>query len=208
MKDLDTPTVSDALDRLGLHGQCLAITPLDPSMRVCGPAFTVLMLPAASEPGTVGDYIDEVADGRVVVIDARGRTDATVWGDLLTATAVRQGVAGTVIDGACRDTRRACRLGYPIFARGHTMRTGKSRLELGAVQVSVAIAGVRVEPGDLVVGDADGVCVVPAAHAQEVERVAREIAAAEDRIRVAIAAGEPLARARSRTGYHDLQGGR
>lgn len=208
MKGLDTAAVSDALDRLGLPGQCLGILALDPSVRVFGPAFTVSMLPAASEPGTVGDYVDDVAAGQVVVIDARGRTDATVWGDLLTATAARRGVAGTVIDGVCRDSHRSRRIGYPLFARGRTMRTGKSRLELAATQVPVAIAGVRVEPGDLILGDADGVVVVPAGDREGVERVAREIAAAEDRIRVAIEAGERLDDARSRAGYHELQDGR
>ena len=205
MKDLDTTTVSDALDRLGLAGQSLGIRPLEPSMRLFGPAFTVAMLPVGIDPGTVGDYVDEVPEGCVVVIDARGRRDVTVWGDLLTATARKRGVAGTVIDGVCRDSDRSRRLGYPLFSRGHTMRTGKSRLELLAIQVPVAIGGVRVEPGDLVLGDADGVVVIPASRGQEVERAAREIAAAEERIRLAIDAGERLADARSRSGYHDLQ---
>jgi regulator of RNase E activity RraA len=113
-----------------------------------------------------------------------------------------------VIDGVCRDSERTVQLEYSIFTRGRTMRTGKSRLELAGTQVPVAIGAVRVEPGDLVLGDADGVVVVPASRHREVARVAREIAAAEDRIRRAIAAGESLAEARLRTGYHKLQEGR
>ncbi len=205
MKDLDTATVSDALDRLGLVGQSLGVRPLEPSMRVFGPAFTIAMLPVGIDPGTVGDYVDEVPEGSVVVIDARGRKDATVWGDLLTATARQRGIAGTVIDGVCRDSDRLRRLGYPLFSRGHNMRTGKSRLELAAIQVPVAIGGVRVEPDDWIFGDADGVVVIPASRRQEVEHAAREIAATEESIRLAIEGGERLADARSRCGYHDLQ---
>lgn len=205
MKDHDTATLSDALDRLGLVGQCLGVLPLDPSMRVFGPAFTVAMLPAGSEPGTVGDFVDEVPPGSVIVIDARGRADATVWGDLLTVAALKKRIAGTVIDGVCRDSERLRRLSYPLFTRGHTMRTGKSRLDLAATQVPVAIAGVRVEPGDLICGDADGVVVLPSSRKGEIKRVAAEISAAEDRIRFAIKAGERLANARSDAGYHELQ---
>jgi regulator of RNase E activity RraA len=107
MRDLGTAAVGDALDRLGLATQCTGLRPLHHSSRLFGPAFTVAMLPAAVEPGTVGDYIDDVPPGHVVVIDARGRIDATVWGDLLTAAARKRSVAGTVIDGACRDSARA-----------------------------------------------------------------------------------------------------
>lgn len=205
MRDLSTATVSDALDRLGLATQCPEVRPLSRSTRVFGPSFTVAMLPAAIKPGTVGDYIDEVPPGHVVVIDARGRTDATVWGDLLTAAARRLGIAGTVIDGLCRDSETCRRLDYPLFSRGHAMRTAKSRLELVAIQVPVGIGKVRVEPEDLILGDADGVVVIPASLEQDVERVAREIAAAESHIRHAIDAGERLADARARTGYHGLQ---
>ncbi len=205
MRDLGTAAVSDALDRLGLPGQCLGIRRLNPSRNLYGPSFTVAMLPAAVEPGTVGDYIDDVPAGCVIIIDARGRTDATVWGDLLTAAALKRQVEGTVIDGVCRDSDHSRQLGYPLFTRGHTMRTGKRRLELAATQVAVAIGSVRVEPGDLILGDADGVVVIPASLEREVERAAKEIAAAEGEIRLGIEAGERLADARFRTGYHRLQ---
>ncbi|MGH9036863.1 MAG: RraA family protein, partial [Acidimicrobiia bacterium] len=121
--DVDTSQVSDALDRLGLTGQCLGIQPLDRSFRLVGVAFTVRYVPVGSEGGTVGDFIDDLEPGTVAVLDNGGRLDATVWGDLLTATAHRRGVAGTVIDGVCRDSDRSLELGYPIFSRGTWMRT-------------------------------------------------------------------------------------
>ena len=108
---LDTTSISDALDRLGIAGQCLNIKPLDPGFRLTGRAFTILYGPAGQPPGTVGDYIDEVEPGRVVVLDNGGRENATVWGDILTFVAHQRGVAGTVIDGACRDTHLSRRVG-------------------------------------------------------------------------------------------------
>ena len=82
---LDTPGVSDALDKLGLPGQCFGVAPLDNYSKVIvGPAFTVQYVTASAPPGTVGDFIDDVAPGDVVVIDNGGRTDCTVWGDIMT----------------------------------------------------------------------------------------------------------------------------
>ncbi len=130
---LDTTSISDALDRLGIAGQCLNIKPLDPSFRMTGRAFTILYGPAGQPPGTVGDYIDDVEPGRVVVLDNGGRENATVWGDILTCVAHQRGVAGTVIDGACRDTQLSRELGYPIFSRSYSMRTGKDRVQVEAV---------------------------------------------------------------------------
>src|SRR6266480_279406 len=100
---LDTTSISDALDRLGIAGQCLGIKPLDHRFRLTGRAFTILYGPPGSPPGNVGDYIDDLAPGTVVVLDNGGRENATVWGDILTTVAHGRGVAGTVIDGACRD---------------------------------------------------------------------------------------------------------
>src|ERR1019366_6114760 len=100
---LDTTAISDAMDRLGIAGQCLNIKPRDPRFRLTGRAFTILYGPAGKPAGTVGDFIDNVAPCSVVVLDNGGRENATVWGDILTEIAHRRGLAGTVIDGACRD---------------------------------------------------------------------------------------------------------
>jgi 4-hydroxy-4-methyl-2-oxoglutarate aldolase len=97
---LDTATLSDALDRLGIVGQSYKIAPCDPGFRMAGRAFTVLYGPAAKPSGTVGDFIDDVAPGSVIVLDNDGREDVTVWGDILTEIAHRRGIAGTVIDAS------------------------------------------------------------------------------------------------------------
>jgi regulator of RNase E activity RraA len=202
---LSTPTVSDALDRLGIAGQALGIAPLDRSFRLVGRAWTVRYGPVGQDRGSVGDYIDDLGPGDVVVLDNQGRLDATVWGDLLTIVAHRRQLAGTVIDGICRDVDRSLTLGYPIFARGNWMRTGKDRVRVEATQVPVSVGGIRVEPGDLLLGDGDGIVVVPAARADEVLETAERIEGAEAAIRAAIEAGTPLGEARRAAGYHDLQ---
>jgi 4-hydroxy-4-methyl-2-oxoglutarate aldolase len=202
---LDTTSISDALDRLGIAGQCLNIKPLDPSFRMTGRAFTILYGPAGNPPGTVGDYIDDVEPGRVVVLDNGGRENATVWGDILTWVAHRRGVAGTVIDGACRDTHLARELGYAMFSRSYSMRTGKDRVQVEAVNAVVNIGDARVHAGDLLRGDADGVVVIPQAHEDAVLSAAEEIDAIEQQIRAAINQGKTLAEARKQLGYHQLQ---
>lgn len=205
IKAIGVTTLSDALDRLGVDGQCLGIMPFDRHMAFAGPAFTIRMVPVGLSGGSVGDYIDEVAPGQVVVLDNNGRLDATVWGDILTLVAHGKRIAGTVIDGVCRDIGRSIELGYPIFARANTMRTGKDRVTAEAYNVVVQIAGVRIEPGDWLVGDGDGVVAIPAGRLAEVLTVAEGILAAEDRIRAAVQAGARLDEARKSAGYHALQ---
>lgn len=201
-----TSAVSDALDRSGIAGQVLGIRPLGAGFRLCGPAWTVQYAPSnGRDGGTVGDFLDDVPPGSVIVIDNGGRLDATVWGDLMTTVANRNRVAGTVIDGVSRDSVRALELGYPIFARSSFMRTGKDRVAWLGCGVAVTIGGQPVRPDDVVIGDADGVVVVPQDAMEEVLSVVMEIESAEELIRAEIAKGSSLREARARVGYHKLQ---
>lgn len=202
---LGVTALSDALDRLGIDGQACGIMPVVRTMRFAGPAFTIRMVPVGLTGGVVGDYIDEVEPGAVVVIDNQGIMNQTVWGDILTLVAHAKGVAGTVIDGVCRDSDRCVELDYPVFARGNTMRTGKDRTTADAYGVPVQIAGIRINAGDWLVGDADGVVAIPFDRIAEVVLVAQDIEAAEDRIRQAVLGGMRLDEARRQAGYHALQ---
>ncbi len=197
--------MSDALDRLGIAGQCLNIKPRDPRFRLTGRAFTLLYAQASKPSGTVGDYIDDVPPGAVVVLDNAGRENATVWGDILTEIAHRRGIAGTVIDGACRDIALCLELGYPIYSRSYSMRTGKDRVQLAAMNVRVAIGEAQVSAGDLLRGDADGVVAIPRQRETEVLDAADEIAKAEEAIRAGVRAGQRLDEARKQHGYFGLQ---
>ena len=204
-RSLSTGEVSDALDRLRIPGTTPGLVALDTGYRTVGRAFTVLYQPKSVEDVTVGDYIDDVAAGEVVVIDNAGRLDCTVWGDILTMVAHSRDLAGTVINGVCRDTADAREIGYPIFSRGRHMRTGKDRVGFAGSGVGVDLGGVRVLPGDVIVGDDDGIVVVPQSVEAEVLELARAIAEGERRIIEGVRGGASLAEARAEHGYHVLQ---
>jgi regulator of RNase E activity RraA len=205
LKTLSCTDLSDAMDRLGIACQASGIMPLAHHFSLAGQAWTLRYGAIGQDGGSVGDYIDDLGPGQVVVLDNRSRVDVTVWGDLLTMTASKRHVEGTVIDGVCRDVDRALELSYPIFSRGNWMRTGKDRVRVEAVQQPVTIGDIRVAPGDWLRGDGDGLVVVPAARIDEVLAVAQEVHAAEDRIRAAIESGISLRQARADNGYHQLQ---
>jgi len=202
---LDNATLSDALDKCGINGQCHRIKPRSTAFRMAGRAWTLLYGPAGKPSGTVGDYIDDVPEGSVIVLDNGGVDDATVWGDILTEVAHNRRIAGTVIDGVNRDVALCLQLGYPVFSRDNYMRTGKDRVQVEATQIPVNIGGARVAPRDIVRGDADGVVVIPREHEEQVLQVAEGIHAAEEAIRSAVRAGTPLREARKAMGYHQLQ---
>ena len=202
---LDTATLSDALDRLGIVGQCYQIKGQHDDFKFAGRAYTMRCGPASTPPGTVGDYIDDVPLGQVVVIDNGGRTDATIWGDILTEIAHRRGLAATVIDGINRDVSLCRQLGYPVFSKDHWMRTGKDRVQVEEVQCVVNIGGARVVPGDILRGDADGVIVIPQAHEDAVLAAAEDIHTSEEAIRAAVRGGMRLDEARRQFKYHQLQ---
>ncbi len=204
-KKLSVALVSDALDRLGIHGQCLGIQPIAPGSKTAGRAFTLKYIPCGMNKGTVGDYIDDVPPGDVVVMDNAGRVDCTVWGDILTSVANKRRLAGTVIHGACRDVARSVDLGYPIFSRGKFMRTGKDRVQLEGVNVPISLGDVQVRQGDIVFGSDDGVLVVPKEYETDVLSMAQSISEAEERILSAAIQGERLDELRRTFKYHELQ---
>jgi regulator of RNase E activity RraA len=205
LRCVGTAAVSDALDRLGLVGSAAGIAPLATGQRMVGSAMTVRYVPIGIKRGTVGDFLDECSANQVIVLDNGGRTDCTVWGDILTTLASEKRVAGTAINGVCRDVERAFALGYPIYSRGRFMRTGKDRVEVADIQTTVVLGDVQVRPGDIVHGDDDGVVVIPVERVEEVADIAHEIAELEARIIEAAKSDLTLTEARAQFGYHHLQ---
>jgi len=204
-ESLSTSTISDALDKFGIAGACKGIMPVVSGVKMVGTAYTVRYVPVGAVKGSVGDYIDDVLPGDVVVLDNNGRTDCTVWGDILTMTAKMKGISGTVIDGVCRDIPSILEEKYPVFSRGRFMMTGKDRVMVEATQVAVSIGMVQVKPRDILVGDDSGVVVVPQEMAEKVFEVARTIDEAEKCIVEAMRGGFSLTEARAKFGYHTLQ---
>ncbi|MDT2005277.1 RraA family protein [Rhodococcus opacus] len=200
-----TASVSDALDALGHVGSLHGIGPLAPGIRVAGRAFTVRYEPVTDEPGTVGDFLDDVEPGSVIIIDNQGRTDCTVWGGIMTQIAAARGIAGTVINGTCRDTATSLEQQYPIWSAARFMRTGKDRVRLAEVQGAVEIDGVTIRPGDFITADSDGVVAVAADVVDEVLDLAERIEQVEADIVAAAREGATLREARQRFSYHTLQ---
>lgn len=202
---LDVPSVSDAMDRLGIACGLLNIKPVVPGVKMCGQAFTVHYTACGAVKGTVGDFLDDVAPGQVVVIDNGGRIDCTVWGDLMSIYASKNKVAGTLIDGVCRDVPVIRELRYPVFSKGCYMSTGKDRVFADRINEPVTICSRQVLPGDLILADDSGAVVIPFSMAAQVLKIAQEIESAENQIIAYIQSGSTLKDARKKTGYHTLQ---
>ena len=178
-------SVADAVDKVcGRRGYLNSvIKPRINEQRICGPAATVLE--AATDefvpPQHALDLIDEAPAGSVIVISIEGgESEVAVWGGLMTAGAVANGHAGAVLDGGVRDLTEIRRdYGFPVYARSVSPGTTLGRRRTVASQVPVCVGGVMVHPGDIVVGDVDGVVIVPQAQAEAVLKMAQEIDARE-----------------------------
>lgn len=205
VKNVDTASISDAADSLGLRtGWLSGISPRVPGTRFIGRAFTVRYR-LLGDPGTgfrnAANFIDAVPEGSVIVSVNPTGVACTTWGDLLTTTARARGIAGTVVCGFARDIEAVRQLGYPLFSSGVSMVSAKNRIELDAVQQAVDVDGVPVEPGDLVVGDDNGVMVIPAKVADIVLQRALSVEEVERDISRAVRGGLSLESARAEFGY-------
>ncbi len=182
---VSTANLSDALHRGGVLP---GIHPITPGARMCGPAVTVRAAPGDwSKPVQA---IDEAREGEVIVIEAGGVGPA-LWGELATCSAIQRKLAGVVIDGAIRDTPEIRKLGFAAFARLIMPNAGEPR-GFGEIGVPIKISGVLVKPGDWVLGDDDGVCVVPREKAAEYANRAQGVLEQENRIRKEIQEGGTL----------------
>ena len=178
-------SIADAVDKVsGRRGYMASgIKPRINDKRICGPAATVLEV-ATDEfvpPQHALDLIDEAPPGSVIVIAIEGGApDVAVWGGLMTAGAVANGHVGAVLEGGVRDLVEIRRdYGFPIYALDVSPGTTLGRYRTAASQVPVRVGGIIVHPGDILVGDVDGVVVVPRAQAEEVLAMAVEIDARE-----------------------------
>ena len=198
---LYTPVVSDVLDGFGLMRQALRpfVRPLDDSLVLLGRArtgrYATLTAPSTSaNPYELEmDLIDGLLPGEVAVLACDGPTDwVAPWGELLTTAARARGAAGCVTDGLVRDVGRIRAMGFPVFHGGIGPLDTRNRAEMVEKDIVVEIAGARIAPGDWILGDVDGVVVIPADRAEAVFRAALDKIAAEDTSRAELEAGESL----------------
>lgn len=156
LKKFSTPNISDGLNKFcSLHYQ---IKPISQNTYLVGPAFTVRLRPGDNL--MAHKAIDLAQSGDVIVIDAGGCSTNAVWGELMTLAAMCKGVAGLVIDGAIRDVEENRRLNFPIFTR-YIVPTSGDKDGPGEINIPISCGGVPVCPGDIIVGDDNGVIVIP-----------------------------------------------
>ncbi|MDO8542231.1 MAG: RraA family protein [Opitutaceae bacterium] len=193
-RELYTPVVGDVLDVAGRYNQFLPapVQPLRDDMQLVGRAMPVVMIdvdgPQAKPFGLLTEALDDLRPGEVYVAGG-GAMRCAYWGELLTAAARTRRAAGAVIDGYHRDTPKVLEQGWPVFSRGRYAQDSAVRTAVADFRCALEIAGVRIEPGDLIFGDLDGVVVVPRALENDIIAQALEKARGEKRVRRAIESG-------------------
>ncbi len=179
--------LSDAMSKSGAMHHDMQCRSALASM--AGPAFTVRV--HSADILMVTPALEQCRASHVLVIDGHGDLNTALWGELTTYSAQGKRLAGVVIDGAIRDSAKIGKCRFPVFARAVVPNAGGAEY-LGAIGVTVSCAGQVVRPGDWVVGDEDGVVVIPAETAAGVLATAERIVAAEKKIERAIRAGAEL----------------
>lgn len=180
-----TAHLSDNMNRMVAGGA--ALRPMHRGGKLCGPAFTVKVAPGDNL--MVHKAIDAAAPGDVIVVDAGGDLTHAIIGDIMASHAEKRGVAGFIIYGAIRDSAEIGARRFPVYACGVTHR-GPYKNGPGEINAPIALEGMVVHPGDIIVGDADGVVAVPLAHAEEILALAKAQLTKETATLKAIAAGK------------------
>ena len=208
MEDMTT-TVSDVLDGYGIDGAIPTsyIKPVIPGSRICGPAVTIRNMPVrkTATKGAIDHdfiamstrdiyYISEPGD--VLVSDFGGNLKVSNMGGQSCTVAKSCGLAGNIVNGCCRDVSSIREMGYPVFSCGTTQITGKYRMECVEMNGPVTLCGQLVEPGDLMVADDSGVCIIPYELAEDVLKECLKIAAAEEHMRQLIESKAPISELR------------
>ena len=162
LRPLGAPTIYEAQGAKGAldHG----IKPIDPTVRLAGPALTVDCRPADNL--MLHYAVQKARPGDVLVVDAKAFMEAGPWGDVLTLQAMQVGIAGLVINGCVRDANLIIELGFPVFCRGLSIK-GTGKFQPGRINVPITIGDTLIHPGDYIVGDRDGVAVIPAGELEQ-----------------------------------------
>lgn len=194
-KKVYTPAIADILDERGLYHQILPaeIQAIAPGMRLAGPAQTIKGAPVTIHKD---EYLEvavraflEGQPGMIAVFDTSGDRRAAHWGELVTTATRLRGCAGAVIDGGVRDVEHILQMGFPVFARFRSPADIRGRWRYVDTGIPIQIGEVLIEPGDFIVGDGNGVVVVPKELTLEVLAEAEKVVEVEDQIREELRAG-------------------
>lgn len=195
---LYTGVVCDVLDALGFRHQSLAagIRPLTPVNKISGRIFTArahAVNEIPTEPYKLEiAAVDAMRAGDVFVVDAADDFGSAFWGELLTTACLAKGVRGVVMTACTRDMWKIRELGFPVFGLGFHPADSKGRLDVVSIGEPITIAGVRARCGDYILGDEDGVVIIPAETAKEAIRLALEKISGENIAREELARGVPM----------------
>lgn len=198
--DLSAALICDALDELGVTVQVMddSIRPLAPETVLSGKVRTVTVETTTQHPSPDSPYqseilaVDALQPGDVSVYAVAPGNRAAVWGELFSHAALARGAAGAIVDGFVRDTRQLREMKYPVFCRGASPLDTRARARVSQIGAPVMAGGVRVETGDFVVADSDGVVVVPAAALADVQRLVLRKVHNENGARHALRGGQSL----------------
>jgi regulator of RNase E activity RraA len=192
---LDTNTVSDALDFIELKGATFGLRPLWNCPKIVGLATTIQLGPKTDPRATVHPITPVIAEvnsaNRVLVITG-GLEGISSWGDLVANASQLKGIKGTVLDGVSRDIEGSESIGYPVFGRGITMISARNRVAQISSGEPIQVQGVTVSQDDYVIADRCGTVFVPAGRIEEVVALGEKIAARQDGMVTAIRAGRSV----------------
>lgn len=198
LEKLYSAVVADVLDTLGYRNQCLgpAIRALTPLRRVCGKVYTARAEGVSEIPENPYE-LELAAIGRmkmddVLLVDTGEHQGSAFWGELLSTACQAKGVRGIVMNGCTRDMWALEKMEFPVFGIGITPADSKGRLDVVEIGEPIEIDGVSICSGDLVLGDPDGVVIIPAEAADEAIRLALEKVSGENTVRDELAAGVPV----------------
>ncbi len=195
LEKLSTTNLSDALDKIGLHGVTIGIRPLWGTPKIVGNAMTVKMTAAGetkSKTHLGSATIDSAEAGDIILVDNGGRIDVSCWGGILATGAKKRGVSGIIVDGACRDADEFLEMDFPVFAKAVVPMSARGRVMQDSYNVMIQIGGVQVRPGDVVVADTNGVAVIPAARLEEVIGQAEKLLEKEEQMIAEIKKGTSM----------------
>ena len=192
LEKLSTTNLSDALDKVGIRGAVIGIRPLFGLPKVVGMVVTIKMTAAGMTKSKHHLGIEAIAmaqPGDLIAIDNHGDLKNNCWGEILSCAAKTKGISGVIIDGAARDVDECEKLQFPVFARGVVPITARGRIMQENFNCMIRLGDVQVRPGDILVGDVNGVVCIPPEKLEEVLVAAEKIMEKEESMKKDILSG-------------------
>ncbi|MBU0462967.1 MAG: RraA family protein [Proteobacteria bacterium] len=207
LEKLSTTNLSDALDKIGIRGAVIGIRPVFGLPKIVGLAVTIKITAAGMTKSKHHLGIEAIASahkGDLIVIDNHGDTQNNCWGEILTCAAKMKGVSGVIIDGAARDVDMCAQMDFPVFSRGVVPITARGRVMQEDFNCLIRLGDVQVRPGDILVGDINGVVVIPPERLDDVLSEAEKIMEKEELMKKDILSGLDILEVDKKYNYEQM----